>query len=326
LKDREGRLQNVLLTASVLKGEDGNIVAYRGILRDITRQRVLERQFFHAQKMESVGTLAGGIAHDFNNILGGILGYASLMKSKLPEDDTFYRYVDTIEKAAMRAANLTDQLLAFARGGRYHTTSVELGDVIEETLGIIGSTIDKSIEIESRLDPTHPKVEADAGQMQQVLMNLCLNAADAMPFGGKLTIEAQARTLSSKEVGLHKEAGPGQYVIVSVTDTGTGMDEATMERIFEPFFSTKENGKGTGLGLSMVYGVIENHGGFVTVDSTVGEGSSFKVHLPANGRAGNGTGKSAGLSGLSESLPEQGEPALARRDRHTVRRLAGGAS
>ena len=253
--------------------------------RDITQQRQLEQQFFQAQKMESVGTLAGGIAHDFNNILGGILGYASLMKSKITEDHVFFKHVDTIEKGAMRAAELTAQLLAFARGGKYDTRPVDLNEIIGETFGIIGRTFDKSIEIETRFDDALPVIEADAGQIQQVLMNLLVNAADAMPHGGTLIIESGTELLPEESIKTHPGATAGAYAVISVTDTGTGIDKETMERIFEPFFTTKEEGKGTGLGLSMIYGVVKNHGGSVTVYSEMGEGSAFRVYLPAGGEA-----------------------------------------
>jgi PAS domain S-box-containing protein len=282
LKTRDGRQRNAFLTATAVRDETGDVVAYRGILRDITQQRQLEQQFLHAQKMESVGTLAGGIAHDFNNILGGILGYASLMKSKITKEHRFFKYIGTIEQGSMRAAELTEQLLAFARGGKYNTRAVDLNETIRETIGIIGRTFDKSIEIKLRLDNDLPVVEADAGQMQQVLMNLCVNAADAMPDGGKLELDSKTAMLSEEDVKVHVGASAGLYVVISVADTGCGMDEDTLLRIFEPFFTTKEEGKGTGLGLSMIYGVIDNHGGFVTVESEAGKGSVFSIYLPAS--------------------------------------------
>jgi PAS domain S-box-containing protein len=285
LKTRDGQQRNAFLTANAVHDDLGNIVAYRGILRDVTEQRQLEHQFLQAQKMESVGTLAGGIAHDFNNILGGILGYASLMKSKITEDHKFFKYIDTIEQGSIRAAELTAQLLAFARGGKYNTRAIYLNEIINETIGIIGRTFDKSIEIEVHLDVDLPMVEADAGQMQQVLMNLFVNAADAMPSGGTLTIDTGTETLSEEDVRPHIGAKTGSHVVVSVTDTGIGMDQKTLSRIFEPFFTTKEEGKGTGLGLSMIYGVIKNHGGSISVESEEGKGSIFKVYLPASSKA-----------------------------------------
>ncbi|MBI5118816.1 PAS domain S-box protein [Candidatus Poribacteria bacterium] len=283
-KRKDGQPVTVMLTANALRDGTGAIVAYRGIMRDVTDRKQLEEQFFQAQKMESIGTLAGGIAHDFNNLLGGILGYASFMKTKIEESHPFYKYVDTIERSGMRAAELTSQLLAFARGGKYHSRPVDLNAIVAETLGIIGRTFDKSIEIETQLCSPLPTVEADAGQIQQLLMNLCVNARDAMSCGGKLFIETNVEMLTEDYVKTRMDAKTGPYVTVSITDTGVGIRKEHMKRIFEPFFTTKEKGKGTGLGLSMVYGVVKNHGGFVRVYSEPGIGTTFKVYLPASGK------------------------------------------
>ncbi len=292
-KRKDGKEVIVLETVTVIRGDDGKIVGYRGIMRDVTEQKQLEQQFLQAQKMESIGTLAGGIAHDFNNILSGILGYASLAKMRLSEDDPIYGYVETIEKSGMRAANLTAQLLGFARGGKYHPTSVHINDIVTETREIIASTFDKSIEIESFTDDALPTVEVDATQMQQVLMNLLVNAGDAMPSGGKITIETSVETLDEQYADNYSYVEPGAYVVLAVADTGMGMDKEILERVFEPFFTTKEEGKGTGLGLSMVYGVVKNHGGFLHVYSEPGEGTLFKVYLPV----------AAGTQAKSEALP-----------------------
>ncbi|NQU09116.1 MAG: PAS domain S-box protein [Candidatus Abyssubacteria bacterium] len=285
LKRKDGQQRIALLTANTVCDKKENVTAYRGVFRDITEQKQLEQQFLQAQKMESIGTLAGGIAHDFNNILGGILGYASLIKTRINEGHSLFNYVDTIEKGAMRAAELTAKLLAFARGGKYDTRPVDLNSIIGETLGIIGRTFDKSIDIRTHLDPQLPAIEADAGQMQQVLMNLCVNASDAMPDGGKLIIETSVETFVEEYANRHTGAKSGSHVCVSVTDTGIGMDKGTLQRIFEPFFTTKEEGKGTGLGLSMIYGVVKNHGGFVNVYSEPRAGTTIKVYLPASGKS-----------------------------------------
>ncbi|RJP73543.1 MAG: PAS domain S-box protein [Candidatus Abyssobacteria bacterium SURF_17] len=270
---------------SFLYDSKGTLAGLMGVTRDITEKFQLQQQLLQAQKMESIGTLAGGIAHDFNNLLGGILGYASLMKAKLRKDHQVFSYADTIEKSANRAAELTAQLLAFARGGRYEPKIISLNSVVDETLEIIGRTFDKLIEIDVHLRDSIPTVEADPGQVQQVLINLCLNARDAMPSGGKLNIETDHETLTVEQAQRHAEARPGSYVVLSVTDTGVGMDKETVQRIFEPFFTTKEKGKGTGLGLSMVYGVVKNHGGHVSVSSKRGKGSKFKIYLPASGKS-----------------------------------------
>lgn len=284
-KRKDGKSLNILVTANTVRDKEGAIVAYRGIMRDITDQKHLEAQLLQAQKMEGIGTLAGGIAHDFNNILGGILGYASFMKTKMDEDHPFYKYVDTIEGGAMRAAELTSQLLAFARGGKYETRPVNLNRIVDETLKLIGRTFDKSIEIDTDLHQDLPTVEADAGQMQQVLMNLCVNAGDAMPMGGRLVIETAVEEISEDYADRKPGADARAYVVLSVADDGIGMETGTLQRIFEPFFTTKEEGKGTGLGLSMVYGVIKNHDGFINVYSEPNEGTVFKVYLPASEQA-----------------------------------------
>ena len=284
LKTKSGKAVMVLITAQVEHDENDRIVGYRGIMRDITERKLLEERFIQAQKMESIGLLAGGIAHDFNNILGGILGYASWLKTNIKEDHPFFRPVDTIEKSAQRAAELTAQLLAFARGGKYDIKASSLNSVIAESLKIITGTFDKSIVIETSLDESLPTVEIDVGQIQQVLINLCVNARDAMPGGGRLTIQSSLAVLSESDVHNQLEANPGWFAVLTVSDTGVGMDENVKQRIFEPFFTTKEKGKGTGLGLSMVYGVVKNHGGFVNVYSEVGEGSTFKIYLPLSGK------------------------------------------
>jgi signal transduction histidine kinase len=280
-KDKARRLGEVSATPLL---RDGEVIAVVGVVRDVTEQRQLEKQLIQAQKMESIGRLAGGIAHDFNNLLGGMLGYASLMKTKLERDDKFFEYVETIEKSATRAAELTSQLLAFSRGGKYETDAINLNKLVREAFQIIDRTIDKSIEIETRLSDMLPAVDADAGQIEQAIMNLVINARDAMPGGGKMIVETSVARLTEEYSQTHMGAKPGLYVVLTLTDTGVGMDKDTAERAFEPFFTTKEDGKGTGLGLAMVYGVVKNHGGHVWVYSEPEEGTTFKVYLPTDGK------------------------------------------
>jgi PAS domain S-box-containing protein len=286
LKTKNGQRRTVLLTATAVRTADGTVVAHRGIMRNITEQKQLEQQLLHAQKMESIGTLAGGIAHDFNNILGGIIGYAALTKSKMTRDHPFFAYIDAIERGGLRAAELTSQLLAFARGGKYKVQPVDLNAVVDETLKIIGRTFNKSIDIQVRPARDLPTIEADAAQMQQVLMNLCVNASDAMPTGGKMIVETSVSTITEELAAAHAGARPGPCVNLIVTDNGIGIDGETVQRVFEPFFTTKEEGKGTGLGLSMVYGVVTNHGGIIQVASEPGKGTTFRVFLPIGGKAG----------------------------------------
>ena len=284
LKTQSGKAVVVLITARAEYNSGDRVIGYRGIMRDITERKFLEQRYLQAQKMESIGLLAGGIAHDFNNILGGILGYASWMKTNLKENDHFFKPVDTIEKSAQRAAELTGQLLAFARGGKYNIKATNLNNVISESLKIISGTFDKSIVIETRLDLSLPTVEIDVGQIQQVLINLCVNARDAMSAGGRLTIQSSMTVLEEDDTHGQLDAHPGWFAVLAVSDTGIGMNDAVRQRIFEPFFTTKEKGKGTGLGLAMVYGVVKNHNGFINVYSEVGNGSTFRVYLPLSGK------------------------------------------
>jgi PAS domain S-box-containing protein len=274
----------VMITANAVKDKDGCCIAYRGIIRDITDRRKLEQQLFHVQKMESIGTLAGGIAHDFNNILGGIMGYASLMKTKMSPDHQFFNYVDTIERGTQRAAELTSQLLTFAMGGTYNIVPVNLNDIILDTIKMLSRLFDRSVQVKTNLDKMLPTVEADSVLMQQVLMNLLMNASDAVSRNGLIIIETQVETINAETLGKHIEAQYGKYVVVSVSDNGVGIEPGIIQRIFDPFFSTKDKGKGTGLGLAVVYGVLKNLNGFVKVYSEPGKGSIFRVFLPVSGR------------------------------------------
>ena len=281
MRTREGKKIVVLESSVCVKNEKGEIQFFRGIIRDITEKRRLEYQFIQSQKMESIGLLAGGIAHDFNNILSGILGYSSLIKTSIDETHQFYKFVDSIEVSAKRAAELTSQLLAFARGGKYLAKKFNLNDVISETMTIIDRTIDKAIEIELFLSENLPLIEGDPVQMQQVVLNLCVNARDAINGQGKIIIETTDILLGENDSVLKNNLKSGLFVMLSVTDTGSGMDKETMTRIFEPFFTTKEIGQGTGLGLAMVYGVVKNHEGTINVYSEIGKGTTFRVYLPA---------------------------------------------
>jgi two-component system cell cycle sensor histidine kinase/response regulator CckA len=258
-------------------GRTVNVVA---LMEDVSDRMRLEQQLIQSQKMESIGLLAGGIAHDFNNILAGILGYSSHIKSLMSEGDRLFSYVDTIERSAVRAAELTSQLLAFARGGKYVVHPIEINSVIDETVRLLKGSIEKSIRIEVLTQENLPAVEADASQMQQVLMNLCINARDAMPNGGTLTIGSTLLGTPDDYLMLQQDLKARPYVCLSITDTGTGIDNETLGRIFEPFFTTKEKGKGTGLGLATVYGIVHNHNGYINVLSTPGEGTTFCVYLP----------------------------------------------
>jgi two-component system, cell cycle sensor histidine kinase and response regulator CckA len=257
-----------------------NVPATLNFMRDITKQKKTETRLLQAQKMESIGTLAGGIAHDFNNLLMGIQGHTSLALLKLSKNDPNYDHVKTIETLVMSGANLTKQLLGFARGGKYEVKRADLNDLIDKTSQTIGRT-KKEIKIHRHLEDNLWPTDIDQGQIEQVLLNLFVNAWQAMPGGGDLYIETKNTLLDENRFKAYSGKG-GRYVKISVTDTGIGMDEKTRERIFEPFFTTKEMGRGTGLGLASVYGIIKNHNGFINVYSEKGQGSTFNIYFPAS--------------------------------------------
>lgn len=257
---------------------------YQFIARDVTEQKHLQQELFEMQKMDSIGKLASGIAHDFNNLLGAILGYASLLKVEFSPDHPYYEYVDIIESSAQRGSDLTRQLLAFGRRGKHLMQPVNLNRIVSEVTQLLSHTINKRIEITTHCAESLATVEGDSGQLQQVLLNLCLNARDAMGDGGKLIIETRNVILDEAFVRTHVGAQLGPHVLLSVTDNGTGMDAETQRHIFEPFFTTKEDGKGTGLGLAMVYGIVRSHGGVIRVYSELGHGTTFLVYLPASDR------------------------------------------
>ena len=244
-------------------------------------QEKIHAQLLQAQKMESIGTLAGGIAHDFNNLLTVIQGYTELAMMKLDETDPLYRNLRHIRHASTRAANLTRQLLLFSRKQPMDLTPLNINRTVENLLKMLNRLIGEDVAINTDLEPDLWTVRADAGNIEQVITNLAVNARDAMPEGGKLTIKTENVTLDEEDCRTIPEARPGKFVCLSVEDTGVGMDKAILARIFEPFFTTKEPEVGTGLGLSVVYGIVKQHEGWINVYSEPGQGSTFKVYLPA---------------------------------------------
>jgi len=263
-----------------VQDDQGRIIWYTGVATDVTERKTLEQQFLQAQKMEAVGRLAGGVAHDFNNLLMAIMGYGELMRSKVNQKDPLYGHLENIIKAGDKAVALVQQLLAFSRRQIVHPQLIDLRQVLVDLEPMLRRLIGEDIELEILTGPRPAAMRGDSGHLGQVIMNLVVNARDAMPRGGRLTIEAAAVDFS---LGCHTRFGltpPGAYVALKVRDTGEGMDEATQARIFEPFFSTKEPGKGTGLGLSTVYGIVKQSGGYLDVDSEPGKGSAFIIHLP----------------------------------------------
>jgi signal transduction histidine kinase/ActR/RegA family two-component response regulator len=257
-----------------------NARAFQGASPAGPSLQVLPAQLVQAQKMESIGTLAGGIAHEFNNLLGAILGYAGHIRGLTTPDNPIHRHAITIEQQSRRAAELTQQLLAFARGGQYTLGPVDLNQSIAEAVSFLSRSLDPRIVMETRPDPDLPLIEADAGQIQQVLVNVAVNAAQAMPDGGRITFETRVAHLDQEFVRTRPELEPGDYVEVVIGDTGVGIPPDVAERVFDPFFTTKTEGRGTGLGLSVVYGIVRNHKGHVTLDSTVGLGTTVRVYLP----------------------------------------------
>jgi len=270
-----------------------------GVVRDISDRKRLEAQLQQAQKMEAVGTLAGGIAHDFNNLLMGIQGYTSLMLLKIDSKHPHYDKLKSIEQYIESGAELTRQLLGFARGGKYDVKPVDLNELVDKTATMFGRT-KKEVVISTRFEEDLWAVEADQGQIEQVLLNLFVNAWQAMPGGGDLILETKNVTLNAAAVSPYG-LPPGSYVKVSIRDSGLGMDENTQRRIFEPFFTTKEMGRGTGLGLASAYGIIKNHNGIIEVESKVGEGTTFTIYLPASQKT---VQKEAGQEGIILRGPE----------------------
>jgi PAS domain S-box-containing protein len=258
----------------------GKVLGSLGIYQDVTERYVLEKQLRMAQKMEAVGRLSGGIAHDFNNLLGVILGYIQVIKRDLVSGNSMYEYAEEIEKASRRAVSLTRQLLAFSRQQVLEPVILNLNTLVTEMEKMLPRLIGEDIELNLILDPAIGQVKADPGQLEQVVMNLAVNARDAMPDGGKLTIQTGGAEIDAAFAREHPGSVPGKYVTLAVTDTGTGMDPETQAQIFEPFFTTKGRDKGTGLGLATVYGVVKQSNGYVAVDSEIGKGSLFTVYLP----------------------------------------------
>jgi PAS domain S-box-containing protein len=283
LRHRDGSYRRILARASAVRDEHGRRVRIAGSHVDITDYARLQAQLLQSQKMESVGQLAGGIAHDFNNLLAVIVMDADAALLSLPEDHPVAPDVLEIRQVADRAASMTRQLLAFSRHGVNRPKQLDLNDVIREVLGMLNRIIGGNIVLEFEPAEQAARVVADRGQVEQVVINLVINARDAMPAGGTITIatrEANAHAFS----GMHKPGGrTGPWVVLSVTDTGLGMDEETRSHIFEPFYTTKDVGKGTGLGLSTVYGIVDQSGGAICVHSEVGGGSTFEIYLPRVG-------------------------------------------
>jgi PAS domain S-box-containing protein len=268
----------VIVTA--LKDEEGRLCGFTQVTRDITTRQHLKEQLYQAQKMEAVGRLAGGVAHDFNNLLTVITGYTELLLSGLPAEDPMVNTLQEILKAGQRATGLTHQLLAFSRRQLLAPRVLDLNAIVADMEKMLRRLIGEDIELRTVLDPNLGRVHADAGQLSQVIMNLAVNARDAMPRGGQLLIQTMHGEIDPSYGEAPAGVVPGSYVVLAVTDTGCGMDETIQTHLFEPFFTTKAPGKGTGLGLATVYGIIKQSGGHIEVASTLGKGTTFKLYLP----------------------------------------------
>jgi len=279
-KRKDGTRIRVQLSVRASRDKDGHVEFYEAFVHDITTQRQLEAQLAQAQKMEAIGRLAGGVAHDFNNLLTVILSYSELLLEELPKDSSNRDDIGQIRKAAQGASELTRQLLAFSRQQVLEPKIVDLNAAVSGIERLLGRVLREDIQLRCTLSADAGTVRVDPGQLEQVIMNLAVNARDAMPNGGQLTVETANVDLDETYMQAHPLAAPGRYVMLAVTDTGTGMDAVTQARIFEPFFTTKEVGKGTGLGLATVQGIVQQSGGFIWVYSEPNHGTCFKIYLP----------------------------------------------
>ncbi len=279
-KRKDGNLTKARCSGLLMPHQGGDGDCIDVFAEDVSEKRSLERQLQLAQKMEAIGRLSGGIAHDFNNLLGVIIGYSQVLKKRMEVDNPLRDHADEIEKAGQRAASLTRQLLAFSRQQVLTPAVLNLNVLLADLGKMLPRLIGEDIELVQQLDPALGSIKADHGQIEQVVMNLAVNARDAMPQGGKLTVATSNVNLDEAFTNYHPGSRAGRFVLMAVTDNGTGIDAATMAHIFEPFFTTKDAGKGTGLGLATVYGVVKQSGGYIAVDSESGKGTSFRVYLP----------------------------------------------
>ena len=281
MRHKNGTWRTLESAANAVRGSHGQVEKFVIVNRDVTERKQLEEQFRQAQKMEAVGRLSGGVAHDFNNLLGVIIGYAEFAQERIESPDSIRGSIDEILKAGKRAASLTRQLLAFSRLQVLDPKIIDLNSAVTDMDKLLRRVIGEDINLETSLARDLGRVKADQGQFEQVIVNLAVNARDAMPHGGKLIIATENFVMDEDFVRRYPyPVRPGPYVLLTVTDTGIGMDGETKARAFEPFFTTKEKGKGTGLGLSTVYGVVKQSAGYIDVESSPGVGTTFKIYLP----------------------------------------------
>lgn len=315
----EGRMITVDFGCGPLRDANGRVILLVATAVDITARKELEQQFLRAQRMDAIGMLAGGLAHDLNNILAPMLMAAGLLKMRLTEPSD-QRMVELIEGGAQRGAGIIRQLLTFSRGTEGARGLVQLRHLVKDMVHIVSETFPRNIELTSKAPPELWALTADATQLHQVLLNLCVNARDAMPRGGKLTLTAENLVVDEQNSHRHPQANAGRYVLLSVADTGDGIPAAIINRIFDPFFTTKPVGKGTGLGLSTVLGIVKSHGGLLTVESEPGRGTTFRIYLPAaEGAATAAPEAVASVRGGGETiLLVDDEPAMRDTSRHVL--------
>jgi PAS domain S-box-containing protein len=316
-KRKDGRAVTVRVSGRAVSSTDEPADVLEAIAEDVTERRVLEDEFRQAQKMEAVGRLAGGIAHDFNNLLMVIGGYTEVLLAEMQQGHPLAAKARAIQQASDRATILTRQLLAFSRKQLLELKVVDVNTVVEDMERLLRPLIGEDVEFKTKLAPDAGHTRADAGQLEQVLMNLVVNSKDAMPNGGRMLIETVNVTRDNAHDGEQTFIRPGEYVMLSVTDNGHGMDKGTQSRIFEPFFTTKEKGKGTGLGLSTVYGIVKQSGGYVIVQSEVGHGTTFNIYLPRV----EGTAEAHGAVSVSRTAAGGPETVLLVEDEESVRQL-----
>jgi signal transduction histidine kinase/ActR/RegA family two-component response regulator len=315
---KDGRLFWESAVISPYVNQAGQITHFLAVKEDITQRKHLEEQLRQAQKMDAIGQLAGGVAHDFNNILTATLMNVGLLQQKPNLDPGVQELLGEIEKQSLRAANLTRQLLLLSRRQVARCEPVEMNSLVTDLLKMLRRLLGANIEVIFEGSPAVGWLRADAGMLEQVVMNLCINARDAMTEGGRLTLATSLVEREAQSADPNSEVRTGSYVCLSVTDNGCGMDEKVLGRIFEPFYTTKEVGKGTGLGLAIVYGIVKQHQGWVEVESVGGQGSSFRVYLPA----GTSLSGPSSVSNKEEEIRGGSETILLVEDELPVRRLA----
>lgn len=324
-RKKDGALGWIESNVSLLRDDDDQVIGIVGNTRDVsdridaeTRAREVADQLRQAQKIDSIGQLAGGIAHDFNNMLVAIQGYSDLAGKHKSTPHDVKRYVSEIKKAAIRAENLTRQLLTFSRRQAMESKPVCINLLLRDLQDMLSRLIPANVSVKLKLDETDYEILGDSGQLEQLIVNLCVNARDSMPSGGNLTIYSKEVRVTAEEASTHPNAVAGEYICLSVQDNGSGMDVELQKRIFEPFFTTKKEGQGTGLGLSVVHGIVVEHGGFITVDSEEGAGTTVNVYLPKS----DNVSSIRSLIELNDPMPGGKETVLVVEDEEQVRDLA----